>query len=267
MTLSTQNKLLLRFSAFSALVCISLITGIVFYFINTDTIQPASSFFAFFTMQNSLATIFSLLLFSAYVPIAGFTLYSTFEKTKSAEMLYYTAMLIGFFSESIRLCIPIFSLARGYTLFLDTICRLAFFGQMQIILAILVQAVLAQNESRDSDKFMGLISVIALSFSIIIPVETTDIAQSFSAQYGFAVQFKTMRLIFISIAFFSMYISPNGKKFPAYKKASFAFLIMCIGYFILLDARILLFFIIGAIFLIAGTSIYLKQLHKYYMWK
>ncbi len=272
MTLFTQNKLLLWFSALSTLTGAGFIIGIVFFILRLNSLDfpplADNTIIQFITEKNQIYTLFPYMFFSLYVPIVGFSIYHTFEKTKSPEVLYFIGMLIGIFAQSFFLCIPIFSLYSGYTTFLSSISSVAFFGQMQVMLSILFQgALVTQDESRDSDKFMGIISIVSLSFAAIIPVDATNIAQDFSPTYAFESVFLTIRIVFTLIAFASMVLSPTSKKSLDYRKASVAFLFLCSGYLLLTSSATLLFLSIGVLFFSLGTIRFLKHLHWYYMWK
>ncbi len=272
MTLSTQNKLLLWFSALSTLTGIAFIIGIVFFVFRLSALDlptiTETSIMQFITEENQIYTLLPYMIFSLYVPIVGFSIYHTFEKTKSPEMLYFISMLIGFFAQSFFLCIPIFSLYTGYSSFLSSISSIAFFGQMQVMLSVLFQgALVTQDESRDSDKFVGIISIVSLSFSAIIPVDVTNIAQDFSPTYAFESVFLLIRVVFTIIAFASMILSSASKKSRDYRCASIAFLFLCTGYLFLTSSATLLFLCIGFLFFSVGTIRFLKHLHWYYMWK
>ncbi len=275
MTLYTQNKFILWLSSFSALTSLCLITATVYSLVSAPPITlseiPHESTIRLFTIlleQKSLYSILALIVFSLYVPIIGFTLYSTFEKTKSSEILFYAAMLFGIYAETFRLGIPIFSLNASYTLFLRTIVRTAFFGQVQVLLAILFQGIIAtRDSSRESDKFVGIISVTALIFSVIIPINVTNINLSFSANYGFDRLFSNIRILFIIVTLGTMLLSSTSKKFVAYKKASIWFSVLCFAYLLLIHCTTLLFLSSGSLLLIVGTIMFLQHLHTYYMWK
>ncbi len=269
MTLSTQNKFLLFFSFLSAIIGAFFIVGIIVFFYNSALNAPDTiSLISLLTETTQVYSIHTLIFFALYVPIAGFTVYFTFEKTKSPEMLYYIAMLIGFFAETFLLCIPIFSLQNGYTTFLHSISSIAFFGKIQVILSILLQGVLiAQEASRDSDRFIGIISVVALAFAVIIPIDVTTITVDIFPSYGFESLFSIIRVSFIIIAFCAMFLSPASKKSADYKKASIAFFIMSIGYIILTNTKSFISLCTGSLFVIIGTAFFLKHLHNYYMWK
>ncbi len=275
MTLFTQNRILLWFSSFSAITSLCLIGASIYSLVFLDsqilqTLQAEGSINFFNTLfeQKSLYSIISLGIFSLYVPIIGFTIFFTFEKTKSSEILFYTAMLLGIFLETFRLGIPIFSLNTGYTLFFRTIARTVFFGQIQVMIAILFQGIIASRDaSRESDKYIGIISVIALIFALIIPLNITNIGLSFSATYGFEQLFSTIRIIFIIITLGTMLLSSSSKKFKNYKKASISFFLLCIAYLLLLDCTTLFSLCLGTLLIVFGSISFLKHLHTYYMWK
>ncbi len=275
MKLSTQNTLLLWFSALSSLVAVFFTIELILYFLNSYIppiaeipAEDNSSFFTLFTQKTYIYRIVSLCIFSLYVPIVGFTIYVTFEKTKSPEILYYIAMLIGFFAQSIALCIPLFPNQSEYSLFFNSVSSVSFFGQIQILLSILFQGILvSQEEARDSDKFLGIISVTALIFAVIIPIDMTRIAFEYAPTYGFESLFQIIRIVFIIIVFGSMVLSPTSKKNKDYRNASIGFFGLCMGYAIIMQSTILIIFVIGLLALVIGTVFFLRKLHSFYMWK
>ncbi|MFI3257457.1 MAG: hypothetical protein R3Y36_04080 [Spirochaetales bacterium] len=278
MTLHTQNKLLLGFSIASALTSVLfIVTGIARFIESPDAFlqllyDPITgkdfTLLQLLTEDNRLNIFLSLAVFSLCTPIAGFAVYFSFEKTKSPEIIYYIAILVGIFAESLRLCIPLFASDGEFSGLIRTVGKFAFFGQMQVILAILILAVVSvDDESRDSHKYSGVISVVSLIFAMIIPMNTINALEYFSPQYAFESLFTVIRIIFIVACFFAMFFSPKSKKSPDYKKASQNFFITCAGYALLLHCTSFIVFFIGLLFFIVGTAQFLKNLHNYYMWK
>lgn len=275
MTLYARNKLLLAFSILSAVVAVLFCIGFFsFFFAGTQKevlFAPFSSDVFLWSMlvtPNAVSAIISLIFFSIYTPIISFTVYFRFEKTKAPEVLYFVAILFGLFAESLRLCIPLFSLAGGYSNFLRFIGRAAFFGQMQVILSILVQGVLAsKDETRDSGRYLGIISIVALMFAMIIPLDISTIQLYFAPKYGFESLFNIIRIVFTVISFCAMFLSSKSKESLDYKKSTLSFLILCIGYIFLLYCTTFIFLVGGILLLSIGTTQFLKNLHHYYMWK
>lgn len=275
MTLSNQNKILLIFSIISTIFCALFFVGIINFFIQTTPegfitgiFNKDFSIVDFFTKQSSFYVILSLLVFSVYVPFVGFIIYKAFEKTNSAEVVFFVAMLLGFFAETFRLAIPIFNLSDTYTSFLRAICKIAFFGQMQVILALLLQASFANEKStREVDKLLGIISAVSLCLSILIPVNFSNIEEFYMPIFSFQIILEIIRSTFLVIGLVAMLFSPISKKYIDAKIASIGFFITSVGYIVLIKTMTLISFLIGLILLIVGTSMFLKRLYKYYMWK
>ncbi len=275
MTLSTQNKILLIFSIVSSVFCALFFVGIIFFLIHTtpqnffsEVFDNDFSVMSVITEKDSLFVILSLLVLSIYVPVVGFIVYIAFEKTNSSEVIFFIAVLLGFFAETFRLAIPIFNLAETYTLFLRSVCKISFFGQMQVVLAILLQGAFANHDSaRGIDKLLGIISAISLCLSILIPVNFSQIPYSYTPIFSFQQLFELARIVFIVITLLAMFLSPVSRKYIDAKLASIGFFTIGVSYLILIKTMTLVSFLIGVVLLVTGTIYFLKHLYKYYMWK
>ncbi|MGI5173897.1 hypothetical protein H0R92_09905 [Treponema sp. OMZ 840] len=275
MTLNTRNKLLLFFSIASSL-CAAVFTAVLIWLIIKKpqhisllfTLPQGQSFFRLLITPNYTAAFFSLLIFSFFVPAVSFSVYFNFEKTQSLEVLFFCSALIGVLTESFKLCIPLFGITAGYSGFLRFLGQAAFFGQMEILLSIITQGVLAAGgENRDSDKYLGIIIIIALIFSTTIPLNTTVFENYMHINYGFKNLFGIIRIVFILCTFLILFFSPKSKESLDYKRASVDFLLICGGYIALLHCNTFVILAVGIPLLFAGTVHFLKNMHKYYMWK
>lgn len=275
MTLNTRNKLLLFFSVFSALCTIIFIIALIRILIQNPQkadflfdIPPVRSLWYIPIISNYPAIFLSRLFLSLFVPAVGFAIYFNFEKTQSLEVLFFSAFLLGFLSETVKLCIPLFGLTAGYSTFLRFIGQAAFFGEMEVLLAIIILAVTASgSENREADKYLGLIIVTALIFSTIIPLNTSLIKNHIHIEFGLKPLLATIRIIFGITAFLALLLSAQSRESSNYKNASFNFLFICVGYILILECLNFAFLIIGGILLSAGTIRFLKNMHRYYMWK
>ena len=275
MTLSNQNKVLLSFIIVSTITCVLFVAGIIYFFMQSNSFAFFNKIFntdfsliRFFTEENSFYAIISLLILSIYVPIVCFIIHIAFEKTNSSEVVFFTAMLFGFFAETFRLAIPIFALEKTYTLFLRTICDISFFGQMLAVLSIVLQGAFTnEHTTRETDKLLGIISITSLCFSILIPVNYSNIKEFYSPIFGWQSIFETIRVISVIISFCAMLLSAISKKSLDAKLVTIGFFIIITGYMTLIKTTMLLTIIIGSLCLLIGTFIYLKHLYSYYMWK
>jgi len=275
MTLNTRNKLLLSFSIISALCTVFFITAFVRilvknpYGMNFRLAPPAAaSPFAVLTAPNYLAAFCALFFFSLFVPISGFCVFFHFEKTQSLEVLFFSSALLGFFCESFKMCIPLFNITAGYSTFLRFIGQASFFGQMEIVLTIIMQAVFAGgSEGRDADRYLQIIIIAALIFSTMVPLNTTVFENYMNISYGFKDLLGIMRIVFVLCSFLALFFSPKSKESADYKKASVSYLVVCAGYVLLLHCTDFAVFIGGAALLTGGTVHFFKNIHRYYMWK
>ena len=85
MTLNTRNKLLLVFSIASAVCAAVFAAAFLYAFIkkipaiqSLFSLPETSGFFRLFLTPNYIAAFFSLVLFSLFVPAAGFAVYFNF---------------------------------------------------------------------------------------------------------------------------------------------------------------------------------------------
>ena len=177
-------------------------------------------------------------------------------------------MLVGFFAETFRLIIPIFSLENTYTLFLRSICKISFFGQMHVLLSILLQGAFANNHTtKETDKLLGIISISSLCLSLLIPINFSNIKDFYIPVFGFHSIFEIIRGVVIFVTLGAMLLSPLNNKSRASKITAIGFIIIITGYILLLKATMLAIFIAALIFFLIGTYLYLKYLYLDYMWK
>ena len=275
MTLNTRNKLLLVFSIASAVCAAVFAAAFLYAFIkkipaiqSLFLLPETSGFFRLFLTPNYIAAFFSLVLFSLFVPAAGFAVYFNFEKTQSLEVLFFSAFLIGVLCESFKLCIPLFGLTAGYSGFLRLIGQVSFFGQIEILLTIIVQGAFAAGaESRESDKYLGFVLIISFMFSIIMPLNTTVFENYVTVSYGFKGLFDAIRAAFTLCTFLIFLLSAKSTESNDYKKAAVDFFAVCCGYMLLSRCTNFALLLPGALLLGAGSVRFLKNMHRYYMWK
>ncbi|MGP1521898.1 hypothetical protein [Treponema sp.] len=275
MTLNTRNKLLLFFSVFSSLCTLIFITALIRILIQNpekadflSDIPAVRSFWYIPIISNYPAVFLSRLFLSLFVPVVGFAIYFNFEKTQSLEVLFFSAFLLGFLGETFKLCIPLFGLTAGYSTFLRFIGQASFFGEMEVLLAIIILAIVASgSENREADKYLDLIIVTALIFSTIIPLNTSHIKDYMHIEFGLKPLLAAIRIIFGITAFAALFFSAQSRESSNYKNASFNFLFICIGYILILECLNFAFLVIGGILLSTGTLRFLKNMHCYYMWK
>lgn len=269
MTLSTRNRILLVFTIFTGIVGLFFICFAILYGIRTNNFANLLNFTTLLNKKDHSGMIISLLLFSVYVPCSVILIYRTFEKTQSPEIFYFTLMLVGIFTETVQLCIPFFYLyTEQQNSFLHFIGRINFFGQMEVLLAIAAQnALYYQDKAHETDKYFKIITITAILFALIIPLNTHKIETTYLITYGFKKLLLILHGIIILQTFLSLFFSSKSRESHDYKMASYFFLLICLSYVFLLYTKVFLITIIAGICLIFASGQFLKNMHKYYMWK
>ncbi len=68
-------------------------------------------------------------------------------------------------------------------------------------------------------------------------------------------------------SFVAMRFQAQSLGSPEYRKASTGFIIMTAGYSLLIQTDALFLLVAGTVLLATGSTVFLRNLHKYYMWK
>jgi len=274
MTLRTRNTITRVFTLTTTFISLGIILCLVVLWIHHSAVynhihfNSKTNLKSFCFQTNSGAATLSILLLMLYAPITGFFLFFNFEKTHSAEILYFTGFLLGCFFESARLLIPIFDLWNTHSALLITSTRITFFGELFAILCLLVIGINSSFlEPQDSAQTTLLLIIASLFLTMLLPVNTTLISVSMRVKTGFSKTIHIIRILFIFSSFICFYVTSKKIKSKELQKASVNFLIMSIGYIIEISAASLFSSILSFIVMCIFTLKFIKELHNYYIWK
>lgn len=207
------------------------------------------------------AALVSTLLISLYAPITSYLVRYSFEKTQSAEIIYFSVFIIGCLCEVFSLAIPVFSLWDSYSYLLLFIGRGAFAGRLLTVFSFLFAALFSkESQIQEADRNVIITIFLAVLFAAIIPVDTRTISNSMMVKTGFTTTFTAAKICLSVITFFTLFFTDR-------KKTGFGYLFLYGGYVILITGSSPFTTIIGSICLYSGTKIYLDEIHTYYLWK
>ncbi|MBR7064735.1 MAG: hypothetical protein IKI31_06295 [Treponema sp.] len=212
------------------------------------------------------AVVASLFVFLIYVPITVFFLFLEFEKTHSNEVIFFAFFLIGCLAETIRLCIPLFNLWHSFSLVSIIPARAILFARILSPLSLLFLTIFSEPEHRQLvERNIVILTVISIMAAIIFPLNTMVILPSFCMQCGDEKLYFTIRILMLLLAIAAIFVKSNHIG-SDYKNALY-FTILSIGYFLCTQSFSFVMLAISAVFFIAGTILYLTNLHKQYLWK
>ncbi len=267
MTLNSRNKILLIGCIGMAVLQVSLLLyGIVLTV--TGNLEPFpgdyvldGSIFSFFFDKNYLAGSISVSLLSLYTSITFFLLYWRFEKTIAPEIMYFACFLIGAFLESFRLLIPLFNLWVGLRPVLVYIGRISFAGRLLTLFSLLFTSFpITEDFMQDTDKNIAIGFCVAILFASVVPQNTHVILPSVMVPYTFTRLFITVRILLYITAIVTIVCT---NRFPRF----YGLLVTYAGYLLLSVSATYFMMLLGVVFLVGGSTLFLIKLHQFYLWK
>lgn len=268
MTLDSRNRLFkILFIVSTSLLGLLALTAITRYFLGLPVTlrdfdySSINGFIPFLLSSLPYAALVSTIIISFYAPITSYLVRYSFEKTQSAEIIYFSVFLIGCLCEVFSLAIPVFSLWDSYSYLLLFIGRGAFAGRLLTVFSFLFAALFSkESQIQEADRNVIIVIFLSVLFSAIIPVDTRTISNAMVVKTGFNSTFSAAKICLTVITFLTFFFTDR-------KLTGVGYLILYGSYAILLTGSSALTTLIGAIGLYAGTKIYLNEIHMYYLWK
>jgi len=209
--------------------------------------------------------VISIFLLLIYVFISYLYINVEFEKTQSTEIIYFSIFLMGCILEATRLAVPINDLWNSSSTLAIFCTRTVLLGRYISVFSLLLTVICSSQEYRQYvEQNIFILFVISLAISIFFPVNSGKIRNVCIMELGFHHVFQTGQVIIILLTWFSEFLQTITKKIK--NKTPIGLILLSLGYFILREAFCYLFMAIGFLLLMLGTFIYLKDLHKQYLW-
>lgn len=276
MTLNIRNALLKSLFAISIIFILTLIVlGIVsvitnkffFPFNVTRPIPLSNTLFIF--RADIIPTFIAIGVLLLYVPVTSLRLYFTFEKTKSTEIYYFIAFLSACLIEGCRFFFPFGNIWYNYSSFFSFITRLIFCARLIAPFSFFLAAFLiATNQPQNADRAYIILFVIGIGFAAVIPVDTFHVLSNSMIAYGYGRTFVAIGICVSLLTFISLnFIAAQRQPALEYMHIPFGYILLIAGYMFLLFADCYVLTVVGTIMLLSGTQIYIRNLHKYYMWQ
>lgn len=276
MTLNTRNKILLAvfILAITFIICTAAIT--IVSLVKGSTVVPTATS-RLYTIPESIPLLnynFTAAFLSAgilvlYTAVTICLVYINFEKTQSTEIIYFTMFLAGSMLEGIRIWLPAFNIWVAYSTVYIILGRILFFGRMLSTLSLIFLVLLSINQDahQDADKNAFIIMAAAGVFAWMIPIDTMTIPSNCAVRFGYEKLFVTLSCICLVTVFLAMRHQGTTLGSKEYKTAANGYIVLVAGYIMLSQTDAILPLAAGAILLISGTGVFLRNLHKYHMWK
>lgn len=195
-------------------------------------------------------------------------IYFIFKKIHAVEISFFRIFIFSFAFEAIRLVIPFYDFSGLILVELTGISRAVYFFRFIGLLSLFIGNMRpVKNVQGQSSYIIFIIIFLSFSLSMTLPMSNTYITEFFIAPPVFI---RSYTIIAASIYILSLLITavtyaPNGLKDNILITS--VFLIMIIGYTMLLFCSNLIVLISGLLFFFSGTFMFIKKIHGYYLWQ
>lgn len=219
----------------------------------------------FITKFNYYAVVASIFASLIYIYVSLLFIDVEFEKTQSTEILYLAAYLLGFLMEFHRLMFPILNLWSDCTRVTAILSRALIFGRVLAPLSLLFTIIYSNFESRQYvEQNILILTALSIFIAVTLPLNTNTILPTGIIKFGLGNLLPIIQIVTLAVAGLSLII--KGIQNHYQPRLVFGFILMIIGYGLLIDGSSILSASIGTITAFTGTFLYLKTLHKQYLW-
>ncbi|MBP5358462.1 MAG: hypothetical protein J6Y69_04665 [Treponema sp.] len=267
MTLKTRNIFFIIFFSFSivfgifctAFFIISAVTGHID--INLD-VQREFKLFSTIFPYRFWGTVSAIFAFTLYLPVTMGFIYFGFEKTRSQEIIFFFIFLVACLLEQLRLFFPLHGMWKTSSDSLIYFGRIIIMGRTMAFLSALFLALFSGPEHRmDMERNVLILVLISAVIGYFYPLDTMITTSSFMIRLGYGKMFEIGRFIIIVLAIITLFVNNYSAEEKGHKE-SIGFLLLFIGYLILIECDSYVPAGIGIVVLITGTILYLKPLHS-----
>lgn len=276
MTLSARNKLLMTVfvTAILFIIATAIITATAFILHKPAVPADTERLFGILDANpvagyNFAAAFGSAVVLVLYMAVAICLVYVNFEKTQSAEIIYFALFLVGTMLEGIRIWLPAYNIWTTFSSVYILLGRFLFFGRMLATLALIFLVLLSinQNAHQEAERNTLIIATTAGVFAWIVPVDTMTIPSNCAVRFGYERLFIALSSMCFAAAFVAMRNQSRSVDSREYRTASNGYITLIAGYLMLTQADSILSLGAGTLLLVLGTVVFLSNLHRYYMWK
>lgn len=270
MTIRLKNRLtfVLIFISIALLLsaAIASVLGLYLGKISFPSVSPTFNFQEFFIFRYRpiciFISVFSMLVYTLVFLIA---IGIQFEKSQSSEIIFLMIFLSSCLPEAFRLLFPLANLWETGQSLAVIATRFILAGRIASCMSLFFMASYSRAEYRQFlERNIMIILVVALIFAVAYPVNTNVILPEGRLEWGLSYLVTGTKAGLLSLAVLSQSLESLKEK-ASFRLAVGIFLI-AVGYSLLHSAYNVFTLAFGIVPLILGTIIYVKKLHRQYLW-
>lgn len=271
MTIKTRNRLNISLFVFSIVYLAVTVLFLLLLLYNKTLLSSLNTFVEqsdkgkFLTKYNPLIVLISLYFQIIYVCATSFTLFRVFEKTQAYDIPYLFLFLIALIANSFRIWVPLFNMSGTYSGLMLFCGNSILFSKLLVPTSLLFSVVMSGVEQRqDLEKNIFILILGCLFFAQLLPLNTANICRNFEIDYSYRNVIKITSILIVFATLIALFFN-NRQRFYT-QRTTIGLALICIGTFILFNSINILRLAFSFILLLTGNILYLKELHKQYLW-
>ena len=215
-----------------------------------------------------MSALLSAIICVIYSAVIICIIYINFEKTQSAEIIYFAMFLMGCMMEGNRILLLAYNIWATVSSIYIFMGRILFFGRMFSTLSLIFLVLLSikQDAHQDAGRNSVIIAAAAGVFAWLIPIDTITVASNCSVRFGYEKSFIVISCLCFITSYFAMRAQSKALDSKQYKTASNGYISVVFGYLLLTQTDSIFILSLGILLLLIGTYLFLTNLHRYYKW-
>lgn len=270
MTIKTRNRITFGFFIFALLISVAELSLFIFQVVKGNLQYPdvlklesASSSFLLKTRNNCVIT--GIVLQNLYIVVTTIFILRAFEKTQSTEIFFFLFFLLANLCDSARLVIILYHITDTYSTAYLAIGNITLFARIMIPLSLMSTIILNEESHRQNLERNGvLLLVVAIFLASFIPLNTSIIKPNYLISFSYEKTIKITTLIIHCANIFTLFMQNLNKESKQY--TTMGYLMLTIGNFMMFNSCNYVYLVLGYLFLTGGSAIFLRALHKYFLW-
>lgn len=267
MTIKTRNRLNLSLFFFSLFFLAVNVLILILSIYNKSFSLAAymSQGGKLLTRYSPLVVLISLYFEIIYVCITSYMLYRVFEKTQATDISFFFLFLIALIANSVRIWIPLFNMNSTFSGLLVFCGNCILFSKLLVPISLLFSVVMSGADQRQNlEKNIFILLLGSIFFAQLLPLNTANICSNFEVDYSYRNVIKITSILIVAATLIALFVN-NKQKFYT-QLTTIGLACICTGTFILFNSTNILRFAMSIIFLFVGNFLYLRELHKQYLW-
>ena len=275
MTLSERNAFFKAGIALCAvftllIIAASFVVVPVYPTMEENTRRPAGVFQVFISrfLKVDYLAVHSSVAMAVLFSIAGIILiYSFFEQTSAAEILYIAFFTVSLSFEAIRLIMPLSLIYAIPSFYILIALRVLLFARYFGIFSLFTASVFAAGlEVQNNRNIILIIFIAALVITFSVPIDTQNWDTSLNMVNGYISMFRLIEAAAFITTVISFFIAVNVRGSKDYAYIGFGVMLALIGRNLLLGADNWVCPVPGILLLSIGTWFVCSKLHKIHLW-